>query len=148
MLARPLQVLRWLGHLLSPPKAEQQATVAAARITVHSSAVDREDRGAAPGVLVDRMIGRDRGERARLAWLRAMEAYVRAFQRHSAAAAVHARLGCPERAALAAERADVERAGYEAAIADHPEWAADAPAWQEVETNTSPGLRTASSESN
>jgi len=146
MLAGELQVLRWLGRLLSPLKAEQRATVAAARITVRSSAVDREERGAAPRVWVDRMVGGDRVERARVAWLRAMAAYVRAFRRHSAAAVVHARLGYPERAALAAERADVERAGYEAAIADHLGWAADATAWREVETNTSPGLGIASSE--
>jgi len=139
MLARPVQVARWLGHLLWGPKGEQPARVASARITVHSSAVDREARGAAPPTLAESAIDGDGVQRARLAWLRAMEAYVRASRTHSAAAAVHARLGHPERASLASERADLERAAYEAALAGHPGWAGDAPAWPEGETNTPPG---------
>ena len=123
--------------MLSLPKAQQPTTVASARITLHSSAVDRED--AAPPALVDRMIDRDGADRARLAWIKAMEAYVRAGQTHSAAAAVHAGQGHRERAALASERAATERARYEAALATHPKWAADAPAWSELATNTPPG---------
>lgn len=127
VIAAPVQVLRWLGYLVLQAKPNQPPAEAFARITVHSSALDREDRDPATPILADPGIDRDGVERARLAWLRAMGAYVRASQTHQAAAMVHARLGHPKRAAVASERAAAERSAYEAAIAAHPEWAADAP---------------------
>jgi len=139
MLARPRHILRWLGHLLSAPNAERPTTVAPARLTVHSFAVERQDRGGPRPGVVDPVIGRDRVERARVAWLRAMEAYVHAGRKHAAAATLHARLGHPEPAARALERASAVHDGYKAALDRHPEWAADASAWLEPGTNTPPG---------
>ena len=70
-------------------------------------------------------------ERARVAWLRLLEAHARAAQKHAAAAAVHARCGHPERADAALDRLIVERAEFEAVLALHPEWAESAPQWPE-----------------
>ena len=139
MLARPLQVLRWLDYVLFSPGFEPTAPAQPARITVHPAIVGREEESAGPPALADCVPDHDGIQRARLAWLRAMEAHVRAGQNHSAAAAVHARLGHPDRAALESERAAIERAQHEAALAKHPEWAADAAAWPEHELNAPPG---------
>jgi len=71
-------------------------------------------------------------ERVRLAWLAMLKAYVRTARTHRAAAGFHARLGFPDLAERAFERVAEERRGYDAALARHPEWAADAPAWPET----------------
>ena len=68
-------------------------------------------------------------ERVRSAWLGTLTAYVRAAGTHRAAAGFHARLGFPDLAAREFERVAEEHRGYKAALALHPEWAADAPPW-------------------
>ena len=37
MIARPIHILRWLGHQLSLPDPPQQMAAMPARITIHSS---------------------------------------------------------------------------------------------------------------
>ena len=71
-------------------------------------------------------------ERVRLAWLAMVTGYVRTGRAHRAAARFHARLGFPDLAARAFERVAEERRGYDAALARHPEWAADAPPWPDA----------------
>jgi len=68
-------------------------------------------------------------EQARLVWLCAMEAHVRAAQAHERAAGVFRRMKDSERAVLASERAARERSAYENGLARRPLWADDAPAW-------------------
>jgi hypothetical protein len=64
-----------------------------------------------------------------LAWLRAVDAHVRAGRTHREAARVQARTGHPELAALALARATEQREAYEHALAAHPEWAGHATVW-------------------
>jgi hypothetical protein len=70
-------------------------------------------------------------ERARVAWLAALQAHVRAATSHEAAAAWHTRMGHPERAARESAIATAERHSYDVALARHPEWADDALPWPE-----------------
>jgi len=68
-------------------------------------------------------------DRARVAWAKALKSHFRAARTHEAAAGFHARLGFPDLAARERERAAEEHRGYDAVLAQHPEWAADAPPW-------------------
>ena len=77
-------------------------------------------------------------ERVRLAWLEALRAYVRAARTHRAAAGFHSRLGFPDLAAREFERVAEERRGYDAALALHPEWVADAPPWPDAPAPMTP----------
>jgi hypothetical protein len=77
------------------------------------------------------------------AWLSALATYVRAARAHHAAAALHARLEYPERAAAETGLAAAERAAFDAALLKHPEWAAGAPAWSEPDALPAPQSRSA-----
>jgi len=77
-------------------------------------------------------------DRVRLAWLETLRAYVRAARTHRAAAGFHARLGFPDLAAREFERVAEERRGYDAALALHPEWVADAPPWPDASAPMTP----------
>jgi hypothetical protein len=72
----------------------------------------------------------------RVAWLRLLQAYVRAARKHIEAAEVHARAGHPERADAALGRARAERKGYERALAMHPEWGDQAPELPELDAGS------------
>jgi hypothetical protein len=64
-------------------------------------------------------------DRARRAWLLAMNANVRAVHAHQVAAALYERVGDRTRAQIESERAVIERRAYVHAAAQHPEWSAD-----------------------
>ena len=81
---------------------------------------------------MDRASDGDVLRRVRLAWLSALTAYVRAAKRHDETAALQTQNGHPELARRASKRAAEERAGYDAALARHPEWAEHAPPWRKV----------------
>jgi predicted RNA-binding protein YlxR (DUF448 family) len=66
---------------------------------------------------------------ARSAWISLLRAHVRSAQKHAAAAKVHAQTGHVERRMAELDRLSLERAEFDAAVARHPEWADDVPAW-------------------
>jgi hypothetical protein len=79
-------------------------------------------------------------EVARLAWLSALEAHVRAAEAHAEAAAFHAQSGKhPERRQAELDRLRLERAEFDAALAWHPEWANEAPDWPRWATEMTDG---------
>jgi hypothetical protein len=79
------------------------------------------------------MASDDPVNQARAAWASAMNAFVRAAKAHTRAARLHERLGAESLAAVERGRVAEELAGYEAAIARHPEWAIDAPPWPDLD---------------
>jgi hypothetical protein len=64
-------------------------------------------------------------ERARRAWVRAVNAHLRAAESHDVAAELFAQLRDSTLAARESELAAAERKGYAIALARHPEWAGD-----------------------
>jgi hypothetical protein len=58
-----------------------------------------------------------------------MGAHVRAGRKHQEAARLQARSGHPELVAPALARAAGQREKYDAALAEHPEWAAGVLVW-------------------
>jgi hypothetical protein len=77
---------------------------------------------------VDSGVDSDGVERARAAWWSALCAHARAAKTLEALAEMQAQVGLPDLAEVALERAADERAKYDAALAAHPGWAANAPA--------------------
>lgn len=64
-------------------------------------------------------------ERARLAWVRAVNAHLRAAGSHELAAELFATLHDMTLASRESELADAERRAYATELARHPEWAQD-----------------------
>jgi hypothetical protein len=87
------------------------------------------------------LVGRSivRTDRPHRAWLRAMDAHVRAGMNHEAAARLQARCGHPELEALALARAARQHQEFDLALARHPEWASGAATWPRSESSPSAG---------
>jgi len=61
-------------------------------------------------------------ERVRQTWLSALDAHLRAAERHEACADLWARLGDTVGAQREVARAARERSAHAAAVAQHPDW--------------------------
>ena len=61
-------------------------------------------------------------ERVRQAWLSALDAHLRAAERHEACANLWASLGDAVGSEREASRATRERSAHAAAVAQHPDW--------------------------
>ena len=61
-------------------------------------------------------------ERVRQAWLSALDAHLRAAERHEACASLWARLGDAIGSQREVARAARERSAHAAAVAKHPDW--------------------------
>jgi hypothetical protein len=64
-------------------------------------------------------------DRARRAWVRAVNAHLRAAGSHETAAELFAELNDPTLAKQESELAEAERRAYSTELARHPEWADD-----------------------